>query len=111
MPAFVLDTDTFSLLLKGHPRVCENVLGRPLDQTATKLSSSRIRQIVQTCHCRCPMRMGFCLREFMTRVSTICSKGLVNRHSETLCCNNSDGILWNCGSGRWLKRFLWMGAS
>ena len=66
MPDFVLDTDTFSLFLKGHPRVCENVLGRPLDQTTTKLSSSRIRQIVQTCQCRRSMRLGFCLREFMT---------------------------------------------
>ena len=25
MPAFVLDTDMFSLFLKGHPPVCENV--------------------------------------------------------------------------------------
>lgn len=37
MPAFVLDTDTFSLFLKGHPRVCENVLGQPLDQTTTTI--------------------------------------------------------------------------
>ena len=33
MPDFVLDTDTFSLFLKGHPRIYENVLGRLLDQT------------------------------------------------------------------------------
>ena len=37
MPAFVLDTDTFSLFLNGHPRVCENVLGRSLDQTTTTI--------------------------------------------------------------------------
>lgn len=37
MPDFVLDTDTFSLFLKGQPRVCENVLGRPLDQTTTTI--------------------------------------------------------------------------
>jgi tRNA(fMet)-specific endonuclease VapC len=37
MPAFALDTDTFSLFLKGHPHVCENVLGRPLEQTTTTI--------------------------------------------------------------------------
>ena len=37
MPAFVLDTDTFSLFLKGHSQVCGNVLGRPLDQTTTTI--------------------------------------------------------------------------
>lgn len=37
MPDFVLDTDTFSLFLKGHSRVCENILGRPLDQTTTTI--------------------------------------------------------------------------
>ena len=37
MPAFVLDTDTFSLFLKGHSRVCGNILGRPLDQTTTTI--------------------------------------------------------------------------
>ena len=37
MPPFVLDTDTFSLFLKGHPQVCENVLGRPLHQTTTTI--------------------------------------------------------------------------
>ena len=37
MPPFVLDTDTFSLFLKGHPQVCEQVLGRPLQQTTTTI--------------------------------------------------------------------------
>ena len=37
MPPFVLDTDTFSLFLKGHPQVCEHVLGRPLQQTTTTI--------------------------------------------------------------------------
>ena len=27
MPRFVLDTDTFSLFLKGHPQISANVLG------------------------------------------------------------------------------------
>ncbi len=37
MPRFVLDTDTFSLFVKGHPRVCANVLGRPLAETTTTI--------------------------------------------------------------------------
>lgn len=37
MPLFVLDTDTFSLFLKGHPRICDNLLGRPLDETTTTI--------------------------------------------------------------------------
>lgn len=37
MPRFVLDTDTFSLFIKGHPQVCANVLGRPLTETTTTI--------------------------------------------------------------------------
>lgn len=37
MASFVLDTDTFSLFLKGHPRVCENVVGRALNETTTTI--------------------------------------------------------------------------
>lgn len=37
MAAFVLDTDTFSLFLKGHSRVCGNIIGRPLDQVTTTI--------------------------------------------------------------------------
>ncbi len=37
MPLFVLDTDTFSLFLKGHPQVTANVLGRSLAETGTTI--------------------------------------------------------------------------
>ena len=37
MPSFVLDTDTFSLFLKGHAKICENVLSRPLSETTTTI--------------------------------------------------------------------------
>ena len=37
MPLFVLDTDTFSLFLRGHPGVVANVLGRPLEETTTTI--------------------------------------------------------------------------
>lgn len=37
MPSFVLDTDTFSLFLKGHPQVCDNLLGRPLNESTTTI--------------------------------------------------------------------------
>lgn len=37
MPRFVLDTDMFSLFLRGHRKVCANVLGRPLTETTTTI--------------------------------------------------------------------------
>ncbi len=37
MPSFVLDTDTFSLFLRGHSQVVANVLGRPIIETTTTI--------------------------------------------------------------------------
>lgn len=37
MLRFVLDTDTFSLFLRGHSQVTANVLGRPLAETGTTI--------------------------------------------------------------------------
>ena len=37
MPSFVLDTDTFSLFLRGHSQVVANLLGRPLIETTTTI--------------------------------------------------------------------------
>ena len=38
MLRFVLDTDTFSLFLRGHSQVTANVLGRPLAETVESLA-------------------------------------------------------------------------